>query len=957
MNVSTGIFHLGSLKLRVTLMTLAIFVLATWTLFGYATRVIRDDTQQQLGEQLFSTASIVASQINEEVEDRLQGLEKYAQGRLPKELTDNAKEIQLRLEQSPTIRSMFNGGLFVTDSRGTTIASVPETSPRVGINFMERDHVATALKEGRTAVSKLAIGKVLGHPVVSMATPIRNASGNVIGALVGVIDLSQPNFLDRLTGNRYGKTGGYVLASLRDRLTITATDKDRIMAAFPAIGINPLFDRYLAGFEGFGRVVDARGVEVLSAAKQIPAAGWLLVARIPTEEAFAPIRDSRAKVLVAAMLMPLFAGALTWWMLRRQLSPMLDAANILSKLTNTDHPVQPLPIASQDEIGELIAGFNSLLAKLAQREEHLKESQRLLMESQSIAGLGSYELDISTGLWSSSAILDNLFGIDESYVRSVKGWEALIHPDDRQRMARYFSDHVIGQKQIFDELYRIVRCSDHAERWVHGLGKLELDSQGKPRTMRGTIQDISERKRADDRIQTLAFSDPLTNLPNRRLLMDRLEQAMAGALRYGHNDALLFVDLDNFKSLNDTLGHDVGDELLKQVAQRFTTIVRAEDTVARLGGDEFVVVLQGLNSEPQSAAKQAQVVAEKILDVLGQTYQIKGHGHHSTASIGVTLYGGTLRENISEPLKRAELAMYQAKAAGRNSWRFFDPEMQTTVTARASLEAELHEAVNSAQFVLHYQPQGGTQARLKGVEALVRWQHPERGIVTPAEFIPVAESSGLILPLGRWVLESACKQLVAWTERTELTGLTMAVNVSARQFRQGDFVQQVESILDATGANPKRLKLELTESVLVDNVEDIIIKMNALKARGVGFSLDDFGTGYSSLSYLKRLPLDQLKIDKGFVRDILCDPNDAAIAKMVIALADSLGLEVLAEGVETEAQRDFLASLGCTNYQGYLFSQPLPVEEFEAFALALAQHQSHTFRSGSGSCLDGKLAP
>ncbi len=448
------------------------------------------------------------------------------------------------------------------------------------------------------------------------------------------------------------------------------------------------------------------------------------------------------------------------------------------------------------------------------------------------------------------------------------------------------------------------------------------------RTLRA---EVAERKQMEEQVREMAFSDHLTGLPNRRMLMDRLEQALVTASRLGHQDALLFIDLDNFKSLNDTLGHDKGDALLRQIATRLKGCVRDGDTVARLGGDEFVVMLQGLNADPLEAAKQVHVVAAKILGVLGQTYELDGHGHHSSASVGCTLFGGFPREKLEEPLKRAELAMYQAKAAGRNTLRFFEPEMQATVNARATLEAELRQAVHSGQFVLHYQPQSEGDARLSGVEALLRWRHPRRGLVAPGEFIAVAESSGLIRVLGRWVMETACKQLAAWADRPETAHLTMAVNVSAREFKKSDFVQEVQAILAATGAKAQHLMLELTETVLVDNAHDIVIKMNTLKATGVRFSLDDFGTGYSSLSYLKRLPLDQVKIAQDFVRDILIDPDDAAIAKMVVALAESMGLEVIAEGVETEAQRAFLASLGCHNYQGYLFSQPLPAAELETF--------------------------
>ena len=447
-----------------------------------------------------------------------------------------------------------------------------------------------------------------------------------------------------------------------------------------------------------------------------------------------------------------------------------------------------------------------------------------------------------------------------------------------------------------------------------------------------TSTDISSRKAAENEIRNLAFFDPLTGLPNRRLLMDRLEMTMAAGSRTRRKGALIFVDLDNFKTLNDTLGHVSGDILLEQVARRLATCIREGDTVARLGGDEFVVMLKDLSESDLEAATQAETVGEKILVTLSQNYSLGNHAHHSTASVGITLFGGEVVESMDEPLKRADLAMYQAKAAGRNTLRFFDPRMQAMVMARAAWESDLRGALEQDQFALYYQIQDeGEHGALVGVEALVRWNHPQRGLVSPADFIALAEETGLILPLGQWVLETACIQITRWAARPETARLSIAVNVSALQFHQDGFVEQVVATLQRTGANSRRLKLELTESLLVSNVEATIEKMNALKAVGVGFSLDDFGTGYSSLSYLKRLPLDQLKIDQSFVRDILLDANDAAIAKMVIVLADSLGLAVIAEGVETQAQRKFLADMGCHACQGYLFGRPLPLDEVEKF--------------------------
>ncbi|MFA7282184.1 MAG: PAS domain S-box protein [Sterolibacterium sp.] len=392
----------------------------------------------------------------------------------------------------------------------------------------------------------------------------------------------------------------------------------------------------------------------------------------------------------------------------------------------------------------------------------------------------------------------------------------------------------------------------------------------------GTHFDITERKKAEQRINDLAFFDQLTGLPNRTLLLDRLKQTMAASSRSGNYGALLFIDLDNFKTLNDTLGHDMGDQLLQQVAMRLKLCVREGDTVARFGGDEFVVVLSSLSSSMKDAASSTEVVAEKILAKLNQPYQLGSVPHKSSASIGATSFLGHTAP-IDELMKQADLAMYKSKAAGRNLVRFFDPTLEIAVKERVALEEDLRRALDEKQFLLHYQAQIVNESRVTGAEVLVRWQHPGRGMVSPADFIPLAEDTGLILPLGQWVLETACNQLAAWSCQPEMAHLTVAVNVSAHQFRQLDFVDQVLALIERTGVKPQQLKLELTESMLVHNVEEIIEKMILLKTKGVGFSLDDFGTGYSSLSYLKRLPLDQLKIDKSFVRDVLIDTKHSVL--------------------------------------------------------------------------------
>ncbi len=444
----------------------------------------------------------------------------------------------------------------------------------------------------------------------------------------------------------------------------------------------------------------------------------------------------------------------------------------------------------------------------------------------------------------------------------------------------------------------------------------------------GTMTDITERKAAEAEIEHLAYHDPLTLLPNRRLLLDRLELALSAADRSHSRGALLYIDLDNFKVLNDTRGHDAGDQLLIEVAQRLLTCVRKEDTLARFGGDEFMIMLKNLGTNSQEASDKIKRVGVKVLLAVGLPYTIDGQIHHITPSIGVTLFEGT-QSSVQELLKQADIAMYQAKNGGRNTLRYFDPEIQSSLDERAALEIALRHGIEDQQFFLQYQAQVDNERGIIGAEVLIRWNHPQRGLVPPDQFIPLAEETGLILSIGQWVLETACKQLKIWSQDAHTSELQLAVNVSQYQFQQADFVDQVSQVLEQTQAPPRYLKIELTESLLINDIEDSIKKMHALKALGVEFSLDDFGTGYSSLSYLTRLPLEQLKIDQSFINHLPENADDAVVTQTIITMAQSLGLSVIAEGVETEAQRQFLEQHGCTTYQGYLFSKPVTLPEFE----------------------------
>ncbi|MDM4768022.1 GGDEF domain-containing phosphodiesterase [Pelomonas sp. SE-A7] len=592
--------------------------------------------------------------------------------------------------------------------------------------------------------------------------------------------------------------------------------------------------------------------------------------------------------------------------------------------------------AGEREDGTVMGWLAELQGRLQQTdaerraaEQSLRVNSEQLKEAQKIARLGSWSLEPGTGkLWWSEETFQ-LFELDPSeFGATYRDFLERVHPEDRESVKQAYLDS-LNKGQPYHVVHRIL-LPDGRIKWIEERASSEFGSQAL-RTV-GTAQDITELKQAEARIQMLAFYDQLTGLPNRTLLMDRLHQLQAASARNRQHGALLFIDLDHFKTINDTEGHEVGDQWLKEVAARLQACLRDGDTVARFGGDEFVVLLAGLQPSRDDAASDAEAVAEKLLVAIKAPFALAGDAYEGSASIGMTLFRGD-QGSTDELMKQADLAMYKAKSAGRDAVCFFDPALEIAVKDRLALEQDLRLALAGQQFQLHYQPVVDSAGRTIGAECLLRWAHLQRGVVPPVVFIPLAEASGLILPLGLWVLETACATLARWATMPGFETLTLAVNVSARQFQQADFVTQVLGVLQRTAIDPERLKLELTESLLAHNVEDLIAKMVALKARGIGFSLDDFGTGYSSLSYLKRLPLDDLKVDASFVRDVLHDPSDAAIARTIVTLARSLDLGVIAEGVETEPQRAFMAGIGCPQFQGWLYSRPLPLAQFEARVL------------------------
>lgn len=578
----------------------------------------------------------------------------------------------------------------------------------------------------------------------------------------------------------------------------------------------------------------------------------------------------------------------------------------------------------EEEVGRRTEALQKAMSDLNQSHHKLKDNEekyRLIFENlqdvyfEILQDGTIYEISPSIShfsLYQREEILGEIIG---TIFPSTKNRERL--------MSLLRSEEQVTDYEIYlqDKDGTLIPCSLNA-RYQETSGK-------SPDKICGTLRDITERKQAEARIEYLAYFDALTELPNRRLLLDRLEQNISRARRHAHYGAMLFLDLDRFKNINDSLGHPVGDSLLKEVSKRLTVDLRAEDTVSRLGGDEFVMLLSDLGKDPVNAAAVAQQKAEAIQTRLAQKYQIDEHVLHITPSIGVAMFPSSEDNNETgnDILRYADTAMYRAKEDGRDTIRFFLPSMQSAADARLAIEKELRYAMEKKELALFFQPQVDTHGNIVGAETLIRWNHPTKGFISPATFIPVAEATGLILPIGEWVLRTACEHMKVW-EDAGLQIQHLAVNVSPRQFRQPDFVGQVIGILEETGANPNLLGLELTEGMVIDNVIDTIEKMQALKQFGIELSIDDFGTGYSSLAYLQQMPLDILKIDQSFVRDIASDANDAVIVDTIISMANHLELKVIAEGVETALELDFLTKKGCKLFQGYHFSRPVPDGQF-----------------------------
>ncbi len=1031
---------LNSLKTRLVLGSLAIFLASLWSLSFYVSHTLRIDMERLLGEQQFSTVSLVADRIDHEFEDRIAWLEEAAR-QAERAMPEGPGAVQAHLEGWGNLFAQFNGGTFVTGVDGTAIAAIPLSSNRVGVNYMDRDYLIRALKGGEVAIGSPVMGRTSKTPVIVVAVPLRGERREIIGAVTGVINMAEPNFLDHATENQYGRTGGFLMVVPQQRLIATATDKSRVMEVMPA-GKNPLLDRFIDGYEGYGVTVNTLGVEILAAAKRIPTSGWYVSGYLPTEEAFAPIREMERRWLLATIVLTLLAAALSWMLLKRQLSPLMAAAESLAAMSDTSQPARPLVVIRDDEIGQLIGGFNRLLDALGQRESLLKQ----VLDTSSVA---IFLVDRDGQITQANERMAEMFGISsEALVGS--DYASLVPVADRetarQKLLRSMdnANSSIGVDRLFCR-------GDRSEFWGHLTVRRFVDARGEDRGLVGVIADISERKQAEEKNQLaasvfsharegititaadgtiidvndaftritgytreealgknpriiksnhhepefyaamwrdliekgywngeiwnrrksgelypelltisavrdeqgrtlhyvalftditpmkeheeqlrhMAHFDLLTTLPNRVLLGDRLHQAMSQTLRRKQLLTVGYLDLDGFKAINDMHGHKTGDQLLVALANRMRQALREGDTLARLGGDEFVVVLSDLDDVSASLP-----MLNRLLNAAAQPVRVGEDVLQVSASLGVTFYPQSEDVDADQLLRQADQAMYQAKLAGKNRYQIFDADQDRSLRGRHESLERIRRALVDNEFVLYYQPKVNMRTgKMVGAEALIRWQHPDKGVLPPAVFLPVIENHPLSIEVGEWVVGRALEQIQAW----HAAGLEVpvSVNVCPRQLQQVAFASRLQQILAQHPAvRPGDLTLEVLETSALEDLAGVSAIIEDCQRLGVRFSLDDFGTGYSSLTYLKRLSVDQLKIDQSFVRDMLEDPDDLTILEGVISLSGAFRREVIAEGVETVAHGEMLLLLGCELAQGYGIARPMPAAELPGWAAA-----------------------
>ena len=909
--------RLTSLKTRVVLAVALLFIVFAGLLTWLTLRHFDRNFRESLHQQQFLLASTLAKALDDKLRQSQELLQLTARD-VPPEALVNARVAQSFLDQQTALRALFSNGLILLAEDGRLIAESPFLAGRRGRDASNLDAFQVVSKTRQPYISKpFAAPRAQGRPAITLAIPLFNGRGDMVGRLHGSIELEGRNFLSDLNHVKLGRTG-YISLFTRDRIFVANRNPQRILQPIVQPGLNPLVDRAVAGFEGSGTTITSRGEEVMSSFKHLSTVPWLLSVNLPVAEAEEPLREARRLLLLGIAAGTLVVVVLIGLIMRRALTPLDTLTRHVRSLHDRPGPQRQLILQRDDEIGTLVQAFNDMVDRLDRQQQTLRESEARFRSLAELSTDWFWEQDEAFRF---TQVSRGIYGADMvPHIGRTRWDQPVVSPDE----AGWEAHRALLQRhEPFHDFIYQMRDTHGMVRTLSISGTPIFDEQGVFRGYRGVGSDITERKAAEQRIEYLAYHDALTGLPNRLLVQDRFVQAMAQADRHQTRIALVYLDLDNFKTLNDTLGHAAGDELLREVARRLRACVRDSDTISRHGGDEFLLMLCDL---PDTEVVAALVL--KIMEKLQAPVQLGQQEFSTSASIGVAI-GPQDGRDFETLRKKADMAMYRSKGAGRNTYHFFDPTMDAEAGEHLLMRNGLRRALERDEFLLHYQPQYDlASGMLTGVEALIRWQHPELGLVPPGRFIGVAEESGLIVAMGDWVLQQACQQAMRW-QRAGLPPLTLAVNLSAIQFKRGQVERSVLRALQASGLPPAQLELELTESILIQNVESVLSSVRALKQLGVKLAIDDFGTGYSSLAYLKQLDIDLLKIDQGFVRDLASDPDDAAIVRAIIQMAHSLNLRTLAEGVETEQIRDQLRAFGCDAAQGYFYSRPVPAPDIE----------------------------
>ena len=834
------------------------------------------------------------------------------------------------LDRNTGLYAAADRAVFLFSPQGILLAERPHRSGLRGADFSWRPYIKDTMRTRQSVISEPYLTTAGdGNMVLAMTMPVFGKDGRMVGILTGTLGLTHPGMLGNIASTVIGKTGYVYLVSGQGAL-ILQPDPTRLPGGAFASPSKRLFDRALAGFEGTEETLDANGREALVSYKRVPSSNWIVVAVYPKNEAFLAVNDLILYFVEFLLVACVIVVTAIWALTRRTMRPLVSLTRHLTDYTANEEIAPLVGDKGSGEVRSLTTAFNRLTARVKVREDALIESmQRYQLITENSTDLITKHTPGGIITYA-SPVAANVLGIAHTALVGRSLFE-FVHLEDCAIVRTAFVE-AMQTKALPTIIYRM-RHADQHYVWFETTLRQMNDAAGE-QTMKLLCisRDISDRKRMEERLYDLARTDHLTTLPNRFLLDERFVGGLAQARRDGSQLAMLMIDIDRFKNINDTLGHGMGDALLKVAGARLKSCIRDCDTLARWGGDEFVLLLPGLQDSTTSVT-----VAQRCLGALKEPFVVDGQALHVTASIGISLSLDASLE-AETLLKNADTAMYKAKARGGDCYVIYSADMSAGARNRLSMENALFHAIERNELLLHYQPfVSARTGRLAGVEALLRWQHPDYGLVSPAQFIPIAEETGLIDSIGEWVLRGACQQMDRWY-LAGLPRIAISVNVSSRQFRKSTLASTIKAVLDDTHFDPKLLELELTESVLMDDIEGSKTILSELKALGVSIALDDFGTGYSSLSYLKGFQLDSLKIDRTFIAEITTSEATASIVRATIGLGKGLRLRTIAEGVETRGQADYLVAQGCDVLQGFLFARPMEPAAFLSFATA-----AHTY--------------